>query len=121
MPSSMTRRTLARMVVTMLCSVGALASCAKDPLRVDRNRPPQTYLVAAPAESSGASYRIHLYWRGEDPDGFISGFLWSWDDSTVGAFRFTTKTDSIFELTVNDSSTLFGGTGQQQPGQTRPH
>jgi hypothetical protein len=120
MPSSMTRRSLARLVVSILCLVVALVSCAKDPLRVDRNRPPETYLVGAPAESAGASYRIHLYWRGEDPDGYISGFYWSWDDSTIGALRFTTKTDSIFELAVNDSSALFGG-GTQQPGQTKPH
>jgi hypothetical protein len=101
--------------------VGVLVSCAKDPLRVDRNRPPTTYLVAAPAESASASYKIHLYWRGEDPDGYIAGFLWSWDDSTIAAFRYTTKTDSIFELTVNDSLALVVGTGQQQPSQTKNH
>jgi len=122
MPDSMTRRSIARVVVLMLCCVGVLVSCAKDPLRLDRNRPPQTFLVGAPAESASASYRIHLYWRGEDPDGYIAGFLWSWDDSTVGAFRFTTKTDSIFELEVNDSAQVVGGgTGQQQPSQTKNH
>jgi len=120
MPSSMTRRNLARLVVSILCLVGALASCAKDPLRVDRNRPPETYLVGAPAESSEASYKIHLYWRGEDPDGYISGFLWAWDDSTIGNLRFTTKTDSTFELAVNDSAALFGG-GPVPPGQSKPH
>ncbi|HLQ67406.1 MAG TPA: hypothetical protein VK123_09285 [Candidatus Limnocylindrales bacterium] len=117
----MTRRTLARLVVSALCLAGALASCAKNPVRLDRNRPPETFLVGAPAESSGASYKIHLYWRGEDADGYISGFLWSWDDSTIGHLRFTTKTDSIFELAVNDSASLFAGTGQQQPGQTKAH
>lgn len=122
MPVSMTRRHLARVVVPMLFGIVALVSCAKDPVRVDRNRPPETFLVSAPAESVGASYKIHLYWRGEDADGFIAGFLWSWDDSTVNAFRFTTKTDSVFELTVNDSTVLVGGgTGQQQPGRTMPH
>ena len=120
MPDLRTRRSFARVVFPMLCCLGVLVSCAKDPVRVDRNRPPQTFLVAAPAESAQASYRIHLYWRGEDPDGYIAGFLWSWDDSTVGAFRFTTKTDSIFELTVNDSAALVGG-GQQPPGQTQAH
>ena len=121
MPVSITRRNLARVVVLALCAVGVWVSCAKEPLRVDRNRPPSTYLVGAPAESSSASYKIHLYWRGEDPDGYIAGFLWSWDDSTIAAFRFTTKTDSIFELQVNDSLALVQGTGQQQPGQTKNH
>lgn len=121
MPDSMTRRSLARVVVLALCCVGVLVSCAKDPLRVDRNRPPTTYLVAAPAESASASYRIHLYWRGEDPDGYVAGFLWSWDDSTISAFRYTTKTDSIFELEVNDSLQLVVGTGTQQPSQAKHH
>lgn len=121
MPDSMTRRALARVVVLALCCMGVMVSCAKDPLRVDRNRPPQTYLVAAPAESASASYKIHLYWRGEDPDGYVAGFLWSWDDSTISAFRFTTKTDSIFELEVNDSLALVTGTGQQQPSQSKNH
>src|SRR6266850_2669895 len=93
-------------------------SCAKNPLIVDRNRPPRTYLVAAPLDSTishptatgvSYSYRVHLYWRGEDPDGYVVGFLWAFDDSSAGHFHFTTKTDSIFDLTVNDSTDITGG------------
>src|SRR2546426_3435373 len=99
-------------------SLALLASCAKDPLRVDRNRPPRTFLVAAPIDSTishpsttgvSYSYRVHLYWRGEDPDGYVTGFLWSFDDSSAGHFHYTTKTDSIFDLTVNDSTDITGG------------
>ena len=99
-------------------SLALLASCAKDPLRVDRNRPPRTFLVAAPIDSTishpaatgvSYSYRVHLYWRGEDPDGYVTGFLWSFDDSSAGHYHFTTKTDSIFDLTVNDSTDITGG------------
>ena len=121
MPAFDTWRSIARVVIAVVCTVGFMASCSKDPLQVDRNRPPQTYLVSAPAESASASYRIHLYWRGEDPDGYVAGFLWSWDDSSISAFRFTTKTDSIFELAVNDSATLVSGSSQTQPATTRPH
>lgn len=121
MPASNTWRSFARVVVPVICCLAVVVSCAKDPLRVDRNRPPSTFLVSAPAESSAASYRIHLYWRGEDTDGYVSGFLWAWDDSTIGAFRYTTRTDSTFELEVNDSTTLLSGTGQQQPGVAKNH
>ncbi|HSQ59366.1 MAG TPA: hypothetical protein VLT84_02865 [Acidobacteriota bacterium] len=114
-------RLSARLVVMLVGLAALLAACAKDPVRVDRNRPPTTYLVAAPAESATASYRIHLYWRGEDTDGFISGFQWSWDDSSVTAFHFTTKTDSIFELGVNDSADIAGGTSETPPGTSRAH
>lgn len=111
--------------IGLLSVLGALLlSCAKDPLRVDRNRPPETFLVAAPVDTTvdllNYSYRIHLYWRGEDPDGYVVGFLWAWDDSSLGAFRYTTKTDSIFELTVNDSSQLSGGIGAN-PGNAKAH
>ncbi|RPJ23395.1 MAG: hypothetical protein EHM35_17315, partial [Planctomycetaceae bacterium] len=113
-------------LVVFLSVLGSfLLSCAKDPLRVDRNRPPQTFLVAAPIDTTitediNYSYRIHLFWRGEDADGYVVGFLWSWDDSSIGAFQFTTKTDSIFEVTVNDSSQLTGGTGIN-PGNAKAH
>ncbi len=99
-------------------AIASFTSCAKDPLLVDRNRPPRTFLVAAPIDSTVShpaatgvsySYRVHLYWRGEDPDGYVAGFLWAFDDSSAGHFRYTTKTDSIFDLTVNDSTDITGG------------
>ncbi|HYR51408.1 MAG TPA: hypothetical protein VET83_02210 [Candidatus Dormibacteraeota bacterium] len=95
-----------------------LGSCAKNPLRLDKNRPPRTYLVAAPIDSTishpaatgvSYSYRVHMYWRGEDPDGYVVGFLWSFDDSSAGHLHYTAKTDSIFDLTVNDSTDILGG------------
>src|SRR6266446_1557724 len=99
-------------------AIALVAGCAKTPLLVDRNRPPRTLLVAAPIDSTIAhptatgvsySYRVHLYWRGEDPDGYVVGFLWAFDDSSAGHFHYTTKTDSIFDLTVNDSTDITGG------------
>jgi hypothetical protein len=112
-----TGRSLALVALVSVCGA-ILLSCAKEPLQVDRNRPPETFLVAAPVDTSVMtipySYRIHLYWRGEDPDGFVAGFLWSWDDSSIGAFHYTTKTDSLFELTVNDSTQIANGIGNPQ-------
>jgi hypothetical protein len=99
-------------------TVALFASCAKTPLIVDRNRPPRTFLVSAPIDSTishpaatgvSYSYRVHLYWRGEDPDGYVVGFLWAFDDSSAGHLRYTTKTDSTFDLTVNDSTDITGG------------
>jgi len=39
----------------------------------------------------------------------VVGFLWAFDDSSAGHFHYTTKTDSIFDLTVNDSTDITGG------------
>lgn len=109
-------------------TVALFTSCAKDPLIVDRNRPPHTFLVAAPLDSTvthpqatgtSYSYRVHLYWRGEDPDGYVVGFLWAFDDSSAGHYHFTTKTDSIFDLTVNDTTDITGGS--TIIGTTRTH
>jgi hypothetical protein len=99
-------------------TVALFAGCAKTPLIVDRNRPPRTFLVAAPIDSTishpaatgvSYSYRVHIYWRGEDPDGYVVGFLWAFDDSSAGHLHYTTKTDSTFDLTVNDSTDITGG------------
>lgn len=96
--------------------LGGLAGCAKDVVKLDRNRPPRTFIVAAPIDSAGvgegsrSSYKVHLYWRGEDDDGYVVGFLWAFDDSSSGNFRYTARTDSTFELLVNDSTQLSGAT-----------
>jgi hypothetical protein len=115
------RRYVQSLAPIALSAIGLafLFGCAKEPVRVDRNRPPRTFLVSAPPESSGSSYRVHLYWRGEDPDGYISGYVWAFDSDEINAYRFTTKTDSVFELTVNDSADIANGT--QIPSLTRYH
>lgn len=116
-------RSLARIGMPLL-GLALLTGCAKDVVRLDKNRPPRTFIVAAPldstgnAQASGTTYRVHLYWRGEDDDGYVVGFLWAFDDSSLSAFRYTTKTDSIFELLVNDSTAL---TGTTNPGTSRYH
>ncbi|HET9950980.1 MAG TPA: hypothetical protein VFS09_04205 [Candidatus Eisenbacteria bacterium] len=121
MPQRVAWRTAARPVVILVGLAALLAACAKEPVAVDRNRPPRTYLVSAPPESGSFSYRIHLYWRGEDPDGYVVGYQWAWDDSSINAFHFTTKTDTIFELAVNDSATITGGNTNQPPGTSKGH
>ena len=114
MPLPGTWRSLAYAVL-LSTSAALTVSCSKDPVHVDRNRPPQTFLVSAPVDTTvdnlAYSYRIHLYWRGEDSDGYVVGFLWAWDDSSISNFQFTTRTDSIFMLTVNDSSLIASGGG----------
>jgi hypothetical protein len=123
-------RRLVRSLAGVAMSLTALlffGSCAKDIVKLDRNHPPQTFIVAAPLDSSGispdaatSSYRVHLYWRGEDSDGYVVGFLWEFDDSSLGNAHYTTKTDSVFNLLVNDS-TVFDQSGETQPGTSKYH
>src|SRR2546427_8186823 len=92
--------------ITMAGITFALFSCAKNPLIVDRNRPPRTFLVAAPIDSTIAhpaatgvsySYRVHLYWRGEDPDGYVVGFPLAVCDFRPGRFHYTPQTPTTFD------------------------
>src|ERR1051326_1288047 len=92
---------------------------------VDRNKPPVTWITSAPADSSEASYRFHVYWGGTDPDGAVVGYLVVVTDSvnvpipparradparqleTLEADpRFTTPTASLFVFTANDPLVL---------------
>ena len=115
MPLRRLLRSLACLAVS-IATVVTISGCAKDVVRLDRNRPPRTFIVAAPVDSTGvgegsrSSYKVHLYWRGEDDDGYVAGFLWAFDDSSLSNFHFTTRTDSTFELVVNDSTQLTGST-----------
>ncbi len=50
--------------------------------------------------------KIHIYWSGDDADGLIIGFYFSWDGVN---WAFTTKNDSLFALQIGvvDTNYLF--------------
>jgi hypothetical protein len=84
--------------------------CVKDKsLGVDRNRPPETYVTMGPEVSADPNdptdifYRHHLYWRGEDSDGTVTGFRFAVDDTTdPGSWTYTTRTDSVFRFQAGE-------------------
>ncbi len=86
-----------------------------NPSTFDSNLPPETYIPYAPAESTLAYYRVHLYWNGVDPDGEVDHFEYAVTDSNKipgedtpgfsGFFR-TTRTDSTFQLEANNPQIL---------------
>ncbi len=99
------------------------------------NRAPQTYVTGAPAETTGTGFTRHMFWYGTDTDGEVVQFIYAITDSTIrdledGQNRdeeddrfnpaddvttletneerfvgWTTKTDSIFEFTVDRGPT----------------
>ena len=88
-----------------------ISSCRREaPDNVDRNRPPETYITKAPAESTLSYYRIHFYWGGADPDGDIAYYEVAVTDSNripgqdtdegTGYTR-TLATDSLFTLAAS--------------------
>jgi len=90
-----------------------LTGCRKqEKVFVDANLAPDTRLTSAPgpAEDGGpgsSNYRIHLYWGGTDPDGFVVAYHFAWDDTVppYGAenspWRFTANSDSLFRALID--------------------
>ncbi len=90
----------------MLALAGLLAGCASDfNGDVSPNKPPVTRLTADTIILNGndrLGTRLHLRWWGDDEDGLVTGYEFTFDSilgpSTV--WQFTTQNDSIFLLTI---------------------
>jgi len=104
----------------------SLAGCrAFEPEAVVVNKPPETFIMGAPTEHGGGYYRFHVYWYGRDTDGRVERFVWALTDATVqdphtdddeedmrfnpgrnastlAIGHWTTRTDSVFNFTIND-------------------
>ncbi len=91
------------------------------------NKAPETFIIGAPVEHGGGYYHFHLYWLGTDADGKIEKFVWAITDTTIqleetvldeedsnfnpalnaSSFdiaHWTTRTDSIFDFTINQGT-----------------
>lgn len=69
------------------------------------NLPPNTYTFLYPdSVISSQPSRIKVHWSGDDPDGFVIGFYFSWDNVN---WTFTTKNDSLFALQIGVVDTIY--------------
>ncbi len=73
-------------------------------IRADNIRP-ETRLFVTHVNTPQSS-RIEVHWQGDDPDGIVVGYAFSWD---ARHWFYTVKNDSIFSLQIssNDSSYTF--------------
>ncbi|MCE1188042.1 MAG: hypothetical protein LWX56_02785 [Ignavibacteria bacterium] len=73
------------------------------------NQPPTTkcFLADIAVDTTVAvqQSKIHMYWSGDDPDGFVIGFYFSWDSGKTWAF--TKSTDSLFALQIGAVSATY--------------
>jgi len=84
-----------------------MQSCTEVPQGVITNQPPETYLSLFPDSIiSPQKTRIKITWWGDDPDGLVSAFRFSFDSLN---WTVTTKNDSNFQLVIvgNDSTFRF--------------
>jgi hypothetical protein len=78
------------------------------------NNPPSTFLTVEKINREGdfrLSSQINISWWGTDQDGYIVGYEYAINDTSEGAWSFTTKTDSTFILPIeegqSESNVLF--------------
>ena len=81
-------KTTIRFVAIILVITAHMWSCSStDPAGTQlTNEPPTVWLSAAPPEGSVASYTIHIWWGGWDPDGQIAYYEFVITDNDEGVF-----------------------------------
>jgi hypothetical protein len=69
------------------------------------NQHPTTKLFLEPDTSiSKQASKVKIHWTGDDPDGIVTGFYFSFDGVN---WTFTNRNDSTFELKIGASDTTF--------------
>ncbi|MBI3004179.1 MAG: hypothetical protein HYY49_02040, partial [Ignavibacteriales bacterium] len=69
------------------------------------NQAPDTFLSLFPDSTlRRTTSQQHLRWWGVDPDGFVIGFVFSFDSTS---WTFTPKNDSLFGLRLNTTDTTY--------------
>lgn len=83
-----------------------LNSCYEELVNVPaENKPPDTSLFLFPDSNiSQQPSRLKIHWWGDDPDGLVVGFYFTWDGVN---WTFTTKNDSLFALQIGASDTSY--------------
>ncbi len=83
-----------------------------------QNIPPDTHIFLHPDSGktiSQQSSKLKVHWWGDDPDGFVIGYLISWDQKNYG---FTPLNDSTFSLVIRglDTSYIFSAAAIDNAG-----
>lgn len=79
------------------------SSCNETLINPSDNQPPNTTLFLDSIRNQQNS-RVFVSWSGEDTDGMVIGYVFSWDKRN---WYFTRKNDSTFALQVESSDTNF--------------
>ncbi len=103
----------------IIVAVGlVIGSCQKDlPNQPKPNQSPSTRLwLSSSVTLNETSSRQHAYWYGEDPDGYVKGFLIATPESISTSsvafpdtftYSWTTKNDSIISLPLIKARSIF--------------
>lgn len=80
--------------------------CTEDVTEVPYvNKPPKTGLFLSPdSVISQQASRLKVNWWGDDSDGLVVGFYFTWDNTN---WSFTTRKDSTFSLQIGAADTIY--------------
>ena len=92
-----------RIVLLVVCLSLFAIGCAEQTSQPIANLHPETRLSVDTVATEQSS-RLHVYWYGDDADGFIVGFVASFD--RINWF-FTRKNDSLFSLRIENNDTNY--------------
>ncbi len=79
------------------------------------NRPPETFLSLYPDSGipdttlASTTSQQTLHWWGDDPDGYVTGFIFSWDQAEPDpeSWVYTTAYESTFALAISGTETTY--------------
>ena len=93
------------LLISIYISV-SVVSCTDDPVSNPvGNQPPNTGLFLYPDSTIiPQQSRLTIHWWGDDPDGIVIGYYFSWDNIN---WSFTTSNDSLFALQIGVSDTIY--------------
>jgi hypothetical protein len=123
------RHALVTLFLGLLAGLTLFGCRAFEPETVIVNRPPNTYIIGSPAETSGAYFHFHVFWYGTDEDGFVERYVWALTDTSIQdrdtdiddedqrfnpalnishleIGNWTTRTDTVFDFRINQGSNL---------------
>ncbi len=91
-------------ILILLAMAFSIFRCTELPESAPQsNQRPETFLAIQPVHTVQSS-QVHIYWYGDDPDGFVVGFLFSWDRHH---WYFTRRNDSLFQLALHRLDSTF--------------
>lgn len=93
-------------IISFISLAFLFSSCFKDMVNNPvGNQPPKTGIFLYPDSSiSRQPSKIDVHWWGDDPDGFIVGYYFSWDGKH---WNFTQSNDSLFALQIGVTDTNY--------------
>ncbi|MFN4990135.1 MAG: hypothetical protein ACK5F4_08835 [Ignavibacteria bacterium] len=89
--------------ILIMLGVLLISSCNETLIHPSDNQPPNTTLFLDSIRNQQNS-RVYVSWSGEDTDGMVIGYIFTWDKKN---WYFTRNNDSTFALQVESSDTNF--------------